>query len=98
MCSMMQGSHSAHDTYTNIHSLIMRVEETQVSGDQREAPHYPDTKDSQCSTMKSNRYGAYDSDDEMLLQMGMEGVGLLFALPELDSEAVHAHHQSYCFS
>lgn len=76
----------------------MQVEETQVSGDQNEAPHYPDTKDSQRSAMKSNRYGAYDSDDEMLLQMGTEGVGLLFALPELNSKAVHEHHQSYCLS
>lgn len=73
----------------------MLEEETQVSGDQREAPCYPDTKDSQHSAMKSNRYGTYDNDDEMLLQMG---VGLLFALPKLDSEAVHTHHQSYCFS
>lgn len=76
----------------------MQVEETPVSRDQSEAPHYPDTKDSQRCAMKSNRYGSYDSNDEMLLQMGMEGVGLLFAFPELDSEAVHAHHQSYCFS
>lgn len=98
MCSMTHGSHSARATYTNKHSLIMQVEETQVSGDERKAPRYPDTKDSQRSAMKSNRYGAYDSDDEMLLQMGTEGVGLLFALPELDIVAVHTRHQSYCFS
>lgn len=73
MCSMTHGSHSACATYTNAHSLIMQVEETQVSRDQSKAPNYPDTKDSQHSAMKSNRYSAYDSDDEMLLQMDMEG-------------------------